>query len=35
MIMEFLGAAVIVGMLLVVTSKPSRKIQTERINYRR
>lgn len=35
MMMEILGIAVIVGMLLVVTSKPSRQLQTERINRRR
>ena len=35
MITEILGVAVIVGMLFVVTSKPSRQLQTERINRRR
>lgn len=35
MLMDILGVGVIVGMLLVVTSKPSRKLQTEHINRRR
>lgn len=35
MIMEILGVAVIVGMLLITTSKPKRELQTERINRRR
>lgn len=35
MIMEILGVAVIVGMLLVATSKPTRELQTEHINRRR
>lgn len=35
MMMEILGIAVIVGMLLVVTGKPKRQLQTERINRRR
>lgn len=33
--MEILGIAVIVGMLLVVTHQPARELQTERINRRR
>lgn len=35
MVMEILGVAVIIGMLLVVTKKPARELQTERINRRR
>lgn len=35
MLMEVLGIAVIVGMLLVTTSKPKKELQTERINRRR